>query len=1008
MKPVFRFLFTLWCVLALGTAAWAATDPQPYWNDARAAIRHGAYHDALQSLETILSLTPDDPWAQLYRTLVTLRLQSAKTLPQFSPEQLKALKTQLEQEERDRKHFAAEQKRVERKLQQEQAKWDQELALLQRQAEQEDRVRRQQAQHEAVESARAQHAQRRTLAREEALHQPAAAPPAATPEGVKPTAAPGAPEQPAPAAGGTPPAGPAPATGGAGGETQPLVSGTGTQAVELSPVVVPTAPGAAPATEPVSPSLVGRAAPPKGAVQINADQMSVSPDQRVAYADGNVEVVFENALLTCDHLTLFTDTKDVYAEGRVRLEQGQQVFRGEMVHYNFQTKKGRFLQGTVSSPPWHEHGRSVEHIAEGVYQVTPGYLTSCELEPPHFKFYGSRATVFADDKFARAHNATFFVEQVPFLYLPFVSFSNQQSPFFIIPGKRKPWGPFALMGYRYELPDALGDMRQSGTLHLDWRRFFVWGLGLDHQVESKRLGRGLLKLYYNEEQDLNVQNPKATLPKGAAQKRYRLLWRHKWEPFPDTQVITDYQKFSDVNFRKDFLFREEFSNDDTPESFISIVKNDPNFTLTGLARKRVNRFQTVNEALPQITLDVRQQQISDTMLFSQSHLDFANFQTRRAHSDNDTDVIRADWFQKLSYALNLFRPILVTPNAGVRETFYTKDIQSGDTDRPQGQRDFFSGQFSAGADASLKLFRVFPVTTNALGLNINGLRHVLTPTLSHSYIHAPTVPNELLNFAAASGPTNQLTLGLENKLQTHRPVGPSGKLRSLDVARFIVSVPYAFRSSGNKQGGRLNNWGYDLELYPWPWMRLEADWQYRPVNPATLDSHVPNLNFDMVIVGGQGTPLAQTASEIQAPARRTFQIGPLGGLQMIPRGQWYLGFGHRYSQNDKTEDVLQYDWRFSDKWQLGTFQRYTWKEVVGSSKRFNNLREYQYSLRRDLHDWMAEFVYRVDREYGEELFLTLTLKAYPQMPLAFSNSYHQPKIGSQSSPFSPLRSQSPQ
>ena len=66
------------------------------------------------------------------------------------------------------------------------------------------------------------------------------------------------------------------------------------------------------------------------------------------------------------------------------------------------------------------------------------------------------------------------------------------------------------------------------------------------------------------------------------------------------------------------------------------------------------------------------------------------------------------------------------------------------------------------------------------------------------------------------------------------------------------------------------------------------------------------------------------------------------------------------------------------------------------------MRERQYILRRDLHDWLAEVVYRVDREFGEELFLTLTLKAYPALPIEFAESYHEPKLGSQSSPFSPV------
>ena len=778
----------------------------------------------------------------------------------------------------------------------------------------------------------------------------------------------------------------------------PTVTGaTAEELVELAPVTV-----SAPGETPVSPSLAARALPPAGAVQINADQMNVAPDRRLAIAEGNVEAVFENALLTCDRLTLFTDTKDVYAEGRVRLEEGTQVFRGELVHYNFVNKKGRFLQGTVSTPPWHQHGRSVEHLAEGVYQVTPGYLTSCELEPPHFKFFGRRAIVFADDKIARAQNVALFVEHVPFFYLPWLTVADRQSPFFVIPGKKKPWEPFALMGYRYDLPVP---RNHRGTVRLDWRQAFGWGGGLDHQFNSPELGKGLLKLYYNKLPNRN--EPLAALPKGADENRYRVLWRHNWKPLPDTTVITDLQKFSDVNFRKEFLFDEEYTKEDAPESFVSVVTNAPDYSLTGLVKKRMNRFQTVDEALPQLTLDVRPQRIGDTWLFSESHVDFANFQTKRAHSDNDTDVIRADWFQQLSYALNLFKPVLITPRAGVRQTYYTKDIQSGpDGTRTNGDRDIFSGQASMGGDASLKLFRIFPVVTNALGLNINMLRHVLTPTVVYTYLREPTVPNGLLNFPAAPLPTSQLTFGIENKLQTKRVLTPGAKPQSVDLLRAIFSVPYTFKGTGNRQGGRLGDFAFDVETYPWPWMRLESDWAIPSHFPAgSRDSRIQRWNLDLTLVGGQGELRADQAHDIQAPLYQSFQPGPQAYSYLLPQGQWYLGLGHRYVQNDKTEDVLQFDWRLSEKWQLGTFHRYTWKEVVSGTKRFNNLREYQYTLRRDLHDWVAEFVYRVDREFGEELYFTLTLKAYPEMPIQLEDSYHQPKLGSQSGPFSPIRVQ---
>lgn len=1017
MRRTFQVLLAGWVVLNASPPAWAASRPDitegaganltRQWADAHSFLAQGAYRDALQSLDIILTITPDDPWAQLYHDLCERRLQSPTSFRRLSIDQLGSLKQTLRLEEELQRKTHAKGQVLERELRREQAKWDNDLALLRRQAEAEERARREEAEREALQHARAERATAEEIAQQQALK---AATAQAIPEST--AKAPAELSRPADqAVRGRESAPEAP-------QQPPIISTVPTpqRSVELSPVRVPTAPlgppGVPQPAEPVSPGPPERPTPPAGAVQINARSMHVLSDRNLAIAEGDVEVLFENAILTCDRLTLFTDTKDVYAEGRVRLEDGAQLFRGEMIHYNFEAKKGRFLQGTVSSPPWHEHGRSVETLAEGVYRVTPGYLTSCELEPPHFRFAGRQATVFAEDKITRSTNVTLFAEQLPLLYLPWLSVAERQTPFFLIPGKKKPWEQFALMGYRYEWPEG-----HNGALRLDWRRAFGWGTGVDHQFDTEQLGKGLLKLYYNEER--NIRRPESDLPKGASINRYRVLLRQRWQPLRDTTVLTDLQKYSDVDFRRELLFREEFVEDDTtPESFVSLVTNDEDYTLSALLRKRLNRFQTVTEAYPEVSLTTRSQRIGETNVFSTTSGGFANLQTKETHAEADTDVVRATWSQGFDYALNWFRPIEVTPGITVAQAYHTKDKQGG-LERPDGERDVISTQFSTQTTASLKLFRVFPVITNALGLNINWLRHVLTPTIRHQYVHRPTVPNDNLSFGTAAAGTNKLTFGLENKLQTKRPVTAAGSSekrlastaapssrdhRSVDLARFLIAVPYTFRGHHNKVGGELSDWTFDLELFPYPWMRIESDWSY-PSHfvKGSRDRRLPGWNLDLVMVGGKGQLKADTAPEIQAPAKGSYLPEVVGGVSLlIPEGQWYLGLRHAYSQNGVTEDVVEFDWRLSKKWEVGTFHRITWKEVAEGSKRFTNLRERQYRLRRDLHDWLADVVYREDREFGEEVFFTLTLKAYPQLPIEIEEAYHQPKVGSQSSPFSPV------
>ena len=1000
-------------VMLLGASApradGAEDATQPSWSQVKQLMSRGSYREALEALEHLRHLAPNDPFIEAYRALCEKRLHAQGQFVQLSPGELSALNEAVQQEQQAQKRSAAQAASLQRQVTIEQRHWDADIRTLRRQTQREEQLKERAARRDAKYRTQ-QLARQRRLIRQHlrggAPPAPGVSPAPTTQGGVRvvvgePTtpgttpsgAAPGAPTSSVPSA--VPPSSSSPTS------LSPAMT-LAPSAVTERPGVVPPAeePEASPAPEqPLPPPL------PKGAVQIFADQMHVLKDRNVAKAIGHVRVVFDGGVLTCNEMTLFTDTKDIYAKGRVELEQGSERFHGELGHYNFATHKGRFFEGTVYRDPWYNHGRMNEQIAEGVLKVEPGYFTSCAEEPPHFRFQGRTATVFSDDKIARGRSVAVMVDELPLVYFPWMTVADRQTPFFIIPGKRKPWEQYVLMGYRYKLPDG-----QRGTLRWDWRRAFLWGFGLDHQFDTSHFGKGLFKVYYNEKR--NMRRPKLDLPKGAKRRRYRVLWRHDWRPLPDTHIVTDIQKFSDVDYRKELLFQEEFVDESNPESYISMITNAQDYTLSFLAKQRLNRFQTVDETLPQVTLDLKPQPIGESRLFSEIRFEVANLQTKRAHSDDDTDVVRVDWFQQLSYAMNLLRPLELTPKAGVRQTYYTKDRQG--SDRHDAQRNVVSGQASLGADASLKLFRVFPVTTNWLGLNLHLLRHVVTPTIAYAYLHPPTYRNALLNFPAAPGPSNQITFGLENKLQTKRPTGAGGKLQSEDLARFLISLPYTFHGPGNKSGGRLGDWAFDLETSPWPWLRLESDWRYQAIySHSVYDSPVPAWNVDLVMVGGGrhanaknapkiGEPGSLLLNQLQAPVYREFEPGPRDTIQMMPLGQWYVGLGHRDSRNDKTEDVLQVDWRLSEKWQIGTFHRFTWKEVKGGAKRFNNLRETQYTLTRDLHDWLAELVYRTDREYGEELFLTMTLKAYPEMPIQINDSYHQPKLGSQSSPFSPV------
>lgn len=713
--------------------------------------------------------------------------------------------------------------------------------------------------------------------------------------------------------------------------------------------------------------------------RFEADRLEVQPDWHAIAAEGSVELQAGPVQLACDQLNYVLSTYDVYANGHIRWTDGTHRFTGETLHYNLRTGKGRFLNGTFFGPTWQVSSRVIEQISPEVVSAEHASASTCDFFPPHFALNGRRVQVFLPDKAVHARGVSLRVGRVPLLYLPWVETVYRHAPFFAVPGRTKRWGEFVLTGYRTPLPG-----NQELTLHADWRRFFGWGTGMTYRAEMPRLGQSLLKLYYNEEP--NRRRPLSDLPKGAEGDRYRALWRHQWQPLKDTSVVTNIQKYSDREFRRELLFREEFTKDDSENSFVSAITSTPDYTLSALAQKRLNRFAAVNDALPQLTLEVNERPIGKTGFFSDTTIDAASLQRKRAHSGIDDDVVRLDWFQQLSYALSAFRPLEITPRAAIRETFYSKDRQGG-SERPTGRRDLVSGQLSTGAQASLKLFKSQPIRTNALGLRIDSLRHVLTPTLDYTYVHEATTPNALLILPTSATPENTLAVELQHKLQTKRPAGSKqGKPRTVELLRSIVRLPYSVKGRGNEAGGRFDDWTLDLESTPWSWLRLETDTVIPSHFPrGARDGWIPTWNADVTLVGGQGA-LAR-----RAPRPQPFDAHALSVTELLPRGQWLAGLGHRYSQNDKTESVFEWSWRLSDKWQMGTFQRLTWKEVADEAKRFNRMREFQARLQRDLHDWIAGVTYYVDREVGQELFVSMTLKAYPGLPVEIGTSYRPPK-----------------
>jgi LPS-assembly protein len=169
-----------------------------------------------------------------------------------------------------------------------------------------------------------------------------------------------------------------------------------------------------------------------GEMTLQADQQRLAG--KIYYADGNVDVVYENARLRADHVQYNTATQEVSARGHVKLDYKTQHVEAADAEYNLRTGTGAFdhVRGTfdvqrrpsatllVSPNPIYFEAKEAERVSENEYKFRGAWLTVCRPDRPVWKFYAPAATVRLQQS-VHLDNGNFRVFSVPVLYLPYAT-----------------------------------------------------------------------------------------------------------------------------------------------------------------------------------------------------------------------------------------------------------------------------------------------------------------------------------------------------------------------------------------------------------------------------------------------------------------------------------------------------------------------------------------------------------------------------------------------------------
>jgi lipopolysaccharide assembly outer membrane protein LptD (OstA) len=692
-----------------------------------------------------------------------------------------------------------------------------------------------------------------------------------------------------------------------------------------------------------SASAQEQAEPP---IVCHGDKVEFMEQQQRLEAQGHVIVIYGDVKITCDQISISLDTKEGIAEGNIVVYQKDSVLTGEKVEYNFASQTGTVYQAGFASQLIYGEGPLA--IKEGPKELTMRrtYMTTCDLPKPHYRIQAKTCKIFLDDRVVLRH-AIVFLADFPLFYIPYYSYAlkPERPKVTVTPGKDKDWGFFVLTAWRYEFNQYL-----KGVLHLDYRERRDFASGFDNYYQTKGYGKGFVKAYYMNERTLESKrlwkDPRITHER----ERYMIQHRHTWDIDDQTDLRFEYWNVSDTDILKDYFYNREYLRDATPESYLSISRASRYYSASLLAQRRFNKVFTRTEYQPELKLDIPSLRIGPewSRFYWKSENSFANISKKYAYpNDLDEDTVRFDTFNKFSYASKLGF-LHITPYVGGRETYYTKD--------ENGDGDWWRWAFYSGVEVETRFYRVFPVNIQKWGLDINNLRHVVTPKVGYDYVREPTVSTDrFVQFDSLDSVSrlNQISLSLENKLQTKRTQG-----QVVDLARLIISTNYDY---GLDSGSKFSDINFDFEFSPFSWLTLEFDTSY-----DHLQDRFKNFNLD---------------------------------IYADKSDKWKCGFGYRYAHEDHSEATLELSFKPTPLWKLGVYERFLFKGYPYGRKKMYELRQQEYRIIRDLHCWTSEIIYTVSRGEGESIYLVFRLKAFPDMPLEFGTSYHRPKPGS----FDPIR-----
>jgi len=742
-------------------------------------------------------------------------------------------------------------------------------------------------------------------------------------------------------------------------------------------------------------------AQPLDTLYYNAALIEYSFDDSTITLRTNSQLKHKQMSLTADLIAYNTSSKVLEAQGSVEEEEGEKVVKNppvlkegtdqivglEMV-YNIETKKGKIKAGDTEFEGGFYHGEEISKITDEILFVKEGEFTSCDLNEPHFHFYGKRMKVIHRDKVI-ARPVMLYIGDLPVAAIPYYVFPIKK-------GRHSGFTTFEIgnfevgerfirnLGY-YWAATEYWDLQ--GTMDFYEKSHLAFNLDGRYAVRYKLAG-SVSGSYVHESRWQNLQRHR--------RKRWSLRLAHSQEITPTIKLSGSGNFISDKSYYEDVSYSPEEIRNRALHSQLSLSKRWEAASLTLALDQNWNLDTEVQtQKLPSISFtklqrplfpyreptkkdEERPKRWYHSIYYSLGSSGMNYFSKRKSG-----DIFLWRKYQVADHNLRISSPqslggyLTLTPNFTYQETwYYILPTNDGENYNLKTEEFIRRGSYRFSLAAKTDLYGTFGMNLGPL----RALRHVMTPSVSYSWQPEYKKGSEYRTYTGkgiSASKVKRLSLSLANLFQMKTEAGGQEKKIDLFSASFSTSYNYLAetRRWGNLQSSlrsrALPNIDFSLSAAHSFYPRVGEE--LRLLEPRLLSFSASTTislrgRGDGELGGGQQELPVAGAEAIFGPEREATGTKGLS---------WNLRLSHRYSESRAgvTKSITRWfdlsgELSPTTNWRVAYTSRYNVeaKRIV----------EQQFQVHRDLHCWEFQFFW-IPTGVRRGYYVRINIKTIPEV-----------------------------